>query len=1054
MGILDLFRRAKDETPPREERASTLASPSTELVEALFAAPTSAGPFVTSDTALRNTAVYAAVRILAESIASLPLILYERTEDGGKARANSHALFDRLRWEPNRLQTSFTFWEQAVTNILLLGNAYTFVQRNGRGDVIGLHPLRADQTRVQVERVQGTDVLTYLCQGPTGEARFFQDDVFHIHFYSKDGIVGLSPIRLAREAVGTGLAMEEYAGRFFANDSTPRTFLEYQGELTPERRQSLREQWESLHKGSGNAHRTAVLEAGLTARTVSMNPKDSQFIESRKFQLEEIARIFRVPPHMLGDLDKATFCLPADSLVYTDSGPKRIVDVSPGSRVWSLDESGSRVLSNVKHNVCSGSDPILKITTGNRTLRANARHRVLVRRNGQNVYMPAGEIEVGDAVVTLQSLPGGTSSTAPNGRRLTSEFMEFCGLYVADGCESRGYRDRPYELVVSHGKEADYAESYAKIAERIFFCNVSRRDTQFRVNSLSAGEEMRELGFSGLAHEKTIPDWVFTLPIDLKLSFLAGFLDGDGTVAKNGQIQFCSVNRTLLEQVRHLLMSVGVSVTNVSTSQVQGGYSPEPHTLHRITCTCVEENRTIPTYTQIYRARLAQTRGLPSRVPYRWDVGKGFDLKGCSLSKIRSIEVEDAEPVYDLEVDNTHNFVADGVVVHNSNIEQQSIEFVMHTLRPWTRRIEQEIRKSLLLPSEREHFFAEFLVMDLLRGDTKSRYEAYRIGRQDGWLSANEIRAFENLNPIENGDAYFVSLNTAPVEQVLEGGDSEDRSSFTGALEQLSNQVQELKTSLELRNQEPVRETRQEEPSPQRPSVRQGLIQSHQEVFRRLAQTLLEDEIPVIRELVGGEDREGLVEGVQRFYEGRQKEAEEILRAPIQGFAEVVRGAAWAELGRHAGEVPDLEKFTNAVVEAAAVRWANCSQGSLLVVCEDPGEELDQRLAAWGEKRADEFAKDESVRIGNAVARATFVEAGITEFRWVCHDDNPFCRSLDGQVTNINQPFVKTGTVIDSEREDVEPFEARHNYNHAPLTQDCSCEIVPVRGDANHANTK
>lgn len=259
---------------------------------------------------MQVTAVYACVRVLSEAVASLPLHLYHYTDEGSKEKAIKHPLYFLLHDEPNPEMTSFVFRETMMTHLLLWGNFYCQILRNGKGEVIGLYPLMP--SRMSVDR-DSKGRLYYIYQHQADEAGTMKNetvvmspyDVMHIPGLGFDGLVGYSPIAVAKNALGTSIACDEYASKFFANGASPSGILEHPGVLKdPER---VRQSWESTFGGSHNAHKTAVLEEGMKYTPISINPQDSQFLETRKFQVDEIARIFRVPPHLIGDLEHATF---------------------------------------------------------------------------------------------------------------------------------------------------------------------------------------------------------------------------------------------------------------------------------------------------------------------------------------------------------------------------------------------------------------------------------------------------------------------------------------------------------------------------------------------------------------------------------------------------------------------------------------------------------------------------------------------------------------------------------------------------------------------------
>ncbi len=272
---------------------------------------TSSGKTVNERTAMQTTAVYACVRILAEAIAGLPLHVYRYRMDGGKERIPQHPLYYLLHNEPNPEMTSFVFRETLMSHLLLWGNAYAQVVRNGRGQAVALYPLLPSKMEVN-RAANGELIYTYYrdydengLNPKGGYITLRKDDVLHIPGLGFDGLVGYSPIAMAKNAIGVSLATEEYGASFFANGANPGGVLEHPGVIKDIQR--VKDSWNSAYQGSGNAHRVAVLEEGMKFQAIGIPPEQAQFLETRKFQINEIARIFRVPPHMVGDLEKSSF---------------------------------------------------------------------------------------------------------------------------------------------------------------------------------------------------------------------------------------------------------------------------------------------------------------------------------------------------------------------------------------------------------------------------------------------------------------------------------------------------------------------------------------------------------------------------------------------------------------------------------------------------------------------------------------------------------------------------------------------------------------------------
>ena len=277
---------------------------------AFFFGVTTSGKAVTERSAMQMTAVYSCVRILSEAVAGLPLHLYKYTDSGGKAMALDHPLYHLLHDEPNPEMSSFVFRETLMTHLLLWGNAYAQIIRNGKNEIVALYPLMPNKMSVDRDE-NGRLYYTYY----RGSDEAIKDkefavtlqpsEVLHIPGLGFDGLVGYSPIAMAKNAIGMAIACEEYGAKFFANGAAPGGVLEHPGTIKDPQR--VRESWQSTFGGSGNANKIAVLEEGMKYTPIGISPEQAQFLETRKFQINEIARIFRVPPHMVGDLEKSSF---------------------------------------------------------------------------------------------------------------------------------------------------------------------------------------------------------------------------------------------------------------------------------------------------------------------------------------------------------------------------------------------------------------------------------------------------------------------------------------------------------------------------------------------------------------------------------------------------------------------------------------------------------------------------------------------------------------------------------------------------------------------------
>jgi HK97 family phage portal protein len=266
---------------------------------------TKSGVSVNEQTALTLPAVYAAIRVRAEALASMPLILYKRGPDyASRERAPEHSLYSVLHDAPNAIQDSFSFWETYIANLGLYGNAFAQVIRDGAGDVLELWPWFSESVEVEVER----PAIRYVFMAANGRrVPMRQQDVFHVHALSLKGFEGVSPVELGREAIGLGMAAGEYGARYFGVDATPPFVFTRPGPWNEQAKKNFLKSFMEHHGGLANKYQGAVLEEGMGLEKLGNSPEESQLLGIRQYQVAESARVFGVQPHMIGDLSRATF---------------------------------------------------------------------------------------------------------------------------------------------------------------------------------------------------------------------------------------------------------------------------------------------------------------------------------------------------------------------------------------------------------------------------------------------------------------------------------------------------------------------------------------------------------------------------------------------------------------------------------------------------------------------------------------------------------------------------------------------------------------------------
>lgn len=296
--------------------------PMSEFPRVFGAGPTSAGVDVSEYTALNYSAVWAAVSIISADIASLPLILYKRTSNGGKERYTDSSLYELLHDAPNPEMTAMVFREALQAHVMTWGNAYAEIQRDQVGRPVALWPITPD--RVTPFR-EGGGALGYRVTNSNGrQVVIAPRNMLHIPGLGFDGVTGYSVIQHARESIALGVATERFGETFFRNGSTFGGVLSHPEKLTTEVKQGIRESADALHTGVDRAHKFLILGGGMKYDRLGIPPNDAQFLETRRFQINEVARWFGIPPHKIGDLERATFTnIEQQDIEYYRSGLRR-----------------------------------------------------------------------------------------------------------------------------------------------------------------------------------------------------------------------------------------------------------------------------------------------------------------------------------------------------------------------------------------------------------------------------------------------------------------------------------------------------------------------------------------------------------------------------------------------------------------------------------------------------------------------------------------------------------------------------------------------------------
>jgi len=659
------------------------------VAEAVQSNRENADGIVTPDSAMRFSAVFACTRVLAETLASVPLHHYERLPNGGRKHADNFNLAKVLK-NPNPFMTGFELIEVMVKHLTSWGNAYAQVTYDARGDVVELWPLLPQN--VLGSRLRGEERL-YQYQDENGKISTISSQVlWHVKGLG-NGLDGISPLALMRKAVGLGLSAEEFGKKFFDNDARPGLVIQHPARLSEGATKNLKESWEADHKGVSKSHRIRILEEGMTLHEVGIPPEDAQFLETRKFQISEIARIYRVPPHMIADLDRASF----------------------------------------------------------------------------------------------------------------------------------------------------------------------------------------------------------------------------------------------------------------------------------------------------------------------------------------------------------------------SNIEHQGIEFVKYSILPWAKRIEESIYKFLYLQKEKTSYYPEFLLAGLERGDIASRYTAYGTARQNGWMSANEIRKLENMDPVAGGDVYLIPLNMIPADQA------------SMRSEQVIVDSRQLKVADGERGQgqaiartgqgQAIAPTELENRALRSVAVRQRISHSFRRVIQDTAERVMRREVQdvgkAVEKYLSKRDASQFLMWMDEFY---QEHADFMTRQffPIfLSFAESIAAESMDEVAAEADLKDRLERFVRSYSGSFAAQQTGISLFRMKKALQDaldagvdPDEAMNGELNHWRDVRPGEIAMDQSTRASSAVAKFVYSAVGIMTLRWITLGDScPYCKAMDGRVISITKNFLSPGEEFEPEGADG-PMTTSTHIGHPPLHGGCDCSIA------------
>lgn len=799
-----------------------------------------------------NALVYSAVMYKALALASVPVKAYIGETEKPERLPDDHPLAN-LCMRPNPSMSWREYMMVQTIYLNLTGNAYTYYDRQGaeRGCPSAMWPLNPLRTYIVPSRDKKKIIgFVYVPEGKgmSDGTPMLAEDVGHVKFPNPadplDGMgYGMPPLIPAGQSVDVDNLVTKFLAVFFRKGAIIAGLLKFNVPLNSKIINEIRERWLEIYGGAENWYKPGVLDQGGEYQRIGLTFDEMGFSTLDERNESRILSAIRVPPILIGSRLGLMRCLPATAMLSTIGGPVRIVDIQPGTIVWSF-ENGKLCLRQVKRLQETGIKDIYLVRTKNRTLRASGNHPVMVRicgnsktsnlyRNASCAWKTIDDLQTGDYIVQPKSYPDSGGLDLPDGSPASREFIQFCGALIGDGtvygngmvlmamppqgrcrdhyqslveqlfsrmenrvekvttkCLHCGKDIHTRRIRVEDGRgrycskeckyESSYKLSYLPVIEVDTLLPVSRsvhitdcpRSFNFRVSENA--EYLRALGLGERAHTKRIPHWIYGLSRELRLNFLAGLVDTDGSIDKRGVLKFAFCNELLTYDVRELLISAGIQCSNIRHDQLSPSVLPqrgikEIYHNYSFVASSARQVAQIPFADTLYRERVNANLGR-----YKPD---SFDAKKADLSddlgfyKVVSIEKQSVETVYDIEVEGGHSFIADGILVHNStyaNYQEARKAF-------WE---DVALGEASLFETDHQYYMQsddggwvknDYSDIPALRQDTPALVTAFTslVGYGVSKYQAAVITGLE-VGQLPDGDMIYMPMNLIPVGKVGE----------------------------------------------------------------------------------------------------------------------------------------------------------------------------------------------------------------------------------------------------------------------------------------------
>ncbi|MFA5584178.1 MAG: phage portal protein [Bacteriovoracaceae bacterium] len=769
------------------------------------------------ETYLKNIIGFRCILEIAQACSFVEWYLNKRISEDQSEYVNNHELNDLMN-RPNADQSWNMLIYRAAAFLVLSGNSFfervRLETRKGRYPK-EMYVLRPD--RIKMIPSKDGRIASYEYSTSYGKQQFEIDpisgdcDLLHLKlFHPTNDFWGASAVEPASREIDSSNEATDWNMSLIRNQGRPGMVFTLVGDISDEQFDLIERQIEEKFSGSQNAGRNMVLtgDSGTKAEPYSFTPQEMEFIEGNREMSRRIALAFGVPPQLLGIPGDTTYCLPADTMIATPKGPKEIATLAKGDFVYSMFD-GNMTLKPVLWQGKVGRKKLYKVKTKNREVIATANHPFLVRETEEIkaidcsgklnhmleyklTYKRLDELKIGDLLVQASKFE---TDSSLNLQDISIDEMELFGLYVGDGyCalpktkkETNGKYKRGGSLRLSIHKNASYKDHYVEIARKYTGVKGFSAERYEAFGSSSYVRRIIDLGFGGRAHEKRVPEWVFSMPRTHKLAFLRGMLDADGTVDKNGRAGYYLCNKKLIQDLWHLCLSCGFQIGRIKTSDriatLPNGKNKR-QILYGFMISCASDVAEIGSYDLRYIERIEENKhktkrkciykGSSDSYSREEKLNNLLDLDSFHFGKVTEIQELDVQDVFDIEVEDSHNFIAEGIIVHNSNMEQARLAFYETTVSFYLNIICTELNNWLFKPEDKMFLKYDMEGVPALEPRWESRWKR---AQQAEFLTINEKRELTGYDRINGGDVILVPMGMQTLEMVsqsMENIDIED----------------------------------------------------------------------------------------------------------------------------------------------------------------------------------------------------------------------------------------------------------------------------------------